>query len=63
MRERDRICNEALVSRYGCVEKECVEKELDFRLITDVTSQRLLHFGLIAKPRIFLLEFCNFSIR
>ncbi len=54
MRERDRICNEGLVSRDGFV-----EKELDFTSITDVASQRPRHVGLIAKPRIFLLEFCK----
>jgi hypothetical protein len=35
MRERDRICNEALVSR-----DRCIGKELDFTSITDVASQR-----------------------
>ena len=39
MRERDRICNEALVSRDRCVGK-CVGKELDATSITEVTSER-----------------------
>jgi hypothetical protein len=45
MRERDRICNERLVSRDGCV-----EKELDFTSIAEVASQRPRHFALIAGP-------------
>ena len=58
MRERDPICDEGLVSREGCV-----EKELDFTSTTDVASQRPGHFVLISRPRNFLSSFANSSIR
>jgi hypothetical protein len=46
MRKRDGICNQGLVCRDGCA-----EKELDFTSITDVASHRPFHFAVIAAPK------------